>query len=54
MKAMKPRLGRPKSKRIPLPAVPEHTAKPAKTVDPKVEEPELDETIRKMLEAAYT
>ena len=51
MKTPKSRLGRPNPKRVPLPVVPEHTSQPAK---PVVEEPELDETIRKMLEAAYT
>ncbi len=54
MKAPKPRPGRSQTKRFPLPSVPEHTTQPAKAEVPKTEEPDMNETIRKMLEAAYT
>ncbi len=56
MKAPKSRPGRPNPKRIAVPAVPEYAARPA-PVAPMAEpaaDIELDETIRKMLEAAYT
>ena len=54
MKAPVSRPVRRKPQRMTLPDVPEHAPRPAAAKTPPPEEPELDETIRKMLEAAYT